>query len=500
MKINGFDKRRYDVGTKNYGQRNKGNSKTSYRITILTVALPMFIWSFSAGIVTISLPTISQYLDIGTGLVSWVVVAHLIVLTSFLLIFGRVGDYIGYKKVFLYGISLFTVGSYFCGISLDISQLIISRIVQGLGSAMMLSMTPALVSSNFKQQKRGWAFGYISLATTLALALGYGVGGFITENMGWHWVFFSTVPMGIFAVYMVQTVITQNEITKKRPKFDLTGSVLVLLAIMNLILPLELGKTIGWTSPLIISTFSISIILTIVFFVWESKQTCPLFDVSLLKNLQLTSSIIAAFMTSTVLTGTIFLVPFYLELVMDYSTNFAGLLILAPTIIIIFAGPVSGYVADKIGSRIPTLTAGIILTVALVLLTFLNQTSGIFFIFITLAVRSLSDGIFSPANTKQVMSHSPPGKMGSISSLLNTAKYLGLVMGVVLFETVFEATIKMGSSNIEGMTSTGAFQMSAPVGTLVTGFHNAFFMGVIMSILIVIFIFLSRENQEALPE
>jgi DHA2 family metal-tetracycline-proton antiporter-like MFS transporter len=109
-------------------------------------------------------------------------------------------------------------------------------------------------------------------------------------------------------------------------------------------------------------------------------------------------------------------------------------------------------------------------------------------------VRSLSEGIFSPANTKQVMSHSDTGKMGSVSSLLNTGKYLGLVMGVVLFETVFEATIKTSSSNIEGVTSTGAFQMSAPVNTLLAGFHSAFIMGVGMSIMILIFILLSSEK------
>ncbi|MEN6574196.1 MFS transporter [Methanobacterium aggregans] len=484
------------MGNVDYGKNNVKNSKTRERLTIFTLALPMFIWSFSAGIVTISLPTISQYLDIGTGMVSWVVVAHLIILTSFLLIFGRLGDYIGYKKVFLYGILLFTIGSYFCGISLDIFQLIASRIFQGVGSAMMLSMTPALVSSNFEHHRRGWAFGYISLATTLALALGYGVGSFITENMGWHWIFFSTVPMGIFAIYMVRTVIPHEEITKKRPKFDLAGSLLVFLAVMNLILPLELGKTIGWTSPLIMGTFSLSVIITVIFFVWESRQACPLFDVSLLKNLQLSFSITAAFLISTVLTGTIFLLPFYLELVMGYSTDFAGLLILAPTLLIIFAGPISGRVSDKFGSRIPTIIAGITLTVALILFTLLDQTIGIVFIFIALAVRSLSEGIFSPANTKQVMSHSKAEKMGSVSSLLNTGKYLGLVMGVVLFETVFEATIKTNSSNIEGMTSNGAFQMSAPVNTLLTGFHDAFLMGVVISILILIFILLSHENSE----
>jgi MFS family permease len=133
--------------------------KTNKTLIAFIMSFGVFIWSFSAGIVTIALPTISQYLDINTSLVSWVVVAHLLVLTSFLLIFGKIGDYIGYKKVFLGGLFLFTVGSYFSGISLSIEQLFISRILQGVGSAMLLSMTPAIISVNFPNMVRGRVFG-----------------------------------------------------------------------------------------------------------------------------------------------------------------------------------------------------------------------------------------------------------------------------------------------------------------------------------------------------
>ena len=141
--------------------------KTNKNLIAFIMAFGVFIWSFSAGIVTIALPTISQYLDISTSLVSWVVIAHLLVLTSFLLIFGKIGDYVGYKKVFLGGLFLFTVGSYFSGISLNIAQLILSRILQGIGSAMLLSMTPAIISiyiSPYSTWKDFWIYftGYHS--------------------------------------------------------------------------------------------------------------------------------------------------------------------------------------------------------------------------------------------------------------------------------------------------------------------------------------------------
>lgn len=165
--------------------------------------------------------------------------------------------------------------------------------------------------------------------------------------------------------------------------------------------------------------------------------------------------------------------------------------------LIIFVGPLSGRISDRIGSKLPSTVGAVCLAIALLVLTILDPREGkygILFVLIALLMRSLSDGMFSPANNKLVMSHSPPGMMGSVSSLLNAAKYLGLVMGVVIFETIFDSTISHVSVNIEGAISNGAFQFSVPVETLIMGFHNAFLMGAIISILIIITTLLSKEN------
>ena len=479
---------------------NTSRYGTNKNLIAFIMAFGVFIWSFSAGIVTIALPTISQYLDISTSLVSWVVIAHLLVLTSFLLIFGKIGDYVGYKKVFLGGLFLFTVGSYFSGISLDIVQLILSRILQGIGSAMLLSMTPAIISITFPHIVRGKIFGYISLATTVALSLGYGVGGYISEYLGWHWVFFITVPLGITALVMAYLFLPDNSIIEDYHGFDLVGSLLIFLAVIALIVSLEMGGRLGWTSPLILLGFLSSLTLILIFYIWESRYPHPLFNMCLLKYKYLNLSIAAGFMTSFVLTGTIFLLPFYLELIMDYTTDIAGLIILIPTLLIVFVGPLSGRISDRVGSKLPSAIGAIFLAIALLVLTVLDPTIGKFgivFVLIALLMRSLSDGMFSPANNKLVMSHSPPGMMGSVSSLLNTAKYLGLVMGVVIFETIFDSTVSHSAANVEGATSTGAFQFSVPVDLLLSGFQDAFLIGAIISILIIVASLLSKENPEA---
>lgn len=456
----------------------------------------MFMWSLSAGIVTIALPTISQYLDISTSLVSWVIVAHLLVLTSFLLIFGKIGDYVGYKKVYVGGVFLFTIGSYFSGVSLDIMQLIISRILQGIGSAMLLSMTPAIISVSFPNLERGKVFGYLSLFTTVALSLGYGMGGFITEYYDWNWIFFIMVPFGILTLLM-SLYLPEYPGTEDYRGFDILGSLLIFFSMAILIISLEMGGRLGWTSPYIILGLLTTVIMLYAFYKRELTYSNPLFNTCLLKVKHLNLSILSGFMTSFVLTGTIFLLPFYLELIMNYNTDIAGLIILIPTLLIVVIGPLSGRLSDRIGTKLPSMIGAICLAIALIVLTLLDPTIGefgIIFVLIALLMRSFSDGMFSPANNKLVMSHSPPGMLGSVSSLLNTAKYLGIVMGVVIFETIFDSTVSHSSSTVEGVTATGAFQFSVPPEILLSGFQEAFLIGVIISILIIITSFFAKEN------
>jgi EmrB/QacA subfamily drug resistance transporter len=474
--------------------------KANKGLITFIIAFGVFIWSFSAGIVTIALPSISQYLDVSTSLVSWVVVAHLLVLTSFLLIFGKIGEYVGYKKIFLGGLFLFTIGSYFSGISLNIEQLILSRILQGVGSAMLLSMTPAIIAVNFPNAVRGKIFGYISLATTVALSLGYGVGGIITEYLGWHWIFFITVPLGMFAIVLTYLFLPDVGKLEEYHGFDVVGSLLIFFSMFVLIISLEMGGRMGWTSPIILLGLGSCLLLLFIFYKWETRFQNPLFKMCLLKKRYLNLSIAAGFMTSFVLTGTIFLLPFYLELIMNYTTDVAGLIILVPTLLIVFVGPLSGRISDKTGSKLPSIIGAVCLAIALLVLTVLDPTIGkygILFVLIALLMRSLSDGMFSPANNKLVMSHSPPGMTGSVSSLLNTAKYLGLVMGVVIFETIFDSTVSHSAAGLEGAISTGAFQFSVPIETLLTGFQQAFLLGAVISILIIVASILSKENPDA---
>ena len=474
--------------------------KLNKNLITLVLALGMFLWSFSAGIVNISLPSISQYLDVSTNLVSLIVILHLVVLISFLLIFGRIGDIIGHKKIFLSGIFIFTVCSYFCFISLDIIQLIFFRMLLGLGSAMILSIVPAIISTTFPHNERGKIFGFISLTTTLGLSSGYGIGGLIVENIGWNWIFLAVFPIGIITFLLANKSLPSYHQNDSNTSFDIIGSLLIFLAVLTFILPFNVESNFDVGIPIIIATFFISILLIILFFIWESRHENPLFDISILKNIHITFALVAAFLVTLILTGTIYLLPFYFELIMGYPSDFAGFIILIPSLIVIFIGPLSGYISDNMGTRIPILLACLSLMGAVFLLYLFNETIGLLFIFIALGVRALSEGMFTPANNKLVMSHSPKNKVGSISSLLNSSRYLGMVMGVVVFNTIFYYTISNQIMELTGIPTKGAFQLSAPTEILLSGFQSAFIIGIILSVIVLVSSFYAKEKDAEVEE
>lgn len=475
---------------------NHIQDKRTGRLIVLTVALGVFMWSFSAGIVTIALPTISQFLDLGIQIVSWIVIIHMLVLTSLLLIFGRIGDFAGYKNLFIGGTILFAASSYLCAISLNFYHLLFFRALMGVGSAMLLSMVPAIISTFIPRRYRGRAFGYISLATASGISLGYGVGGYVTEFLGWRWIFFASIPLALLTILMANRFLSSFKVSNIRSHFDLKGALIIFIFLVVFILSVDMGDKIGWFSPIIITGFIASLLLALAFLFCELKSENPLFDFSILKNFYLGASITGTFMANLVLTGTIFLLPFYLELVMGYETDFAGLIIFLPTLFVIIIGPLSGYVSDLVGSKTPIILASIALAVALVLLAFFDPTLGLVFIFLVLAIRTLSQGMFGPANNKMIMSHAPENKVSMVSSLLNTASYMGLVIGVVLFQTIFDSYITGHNLGVERLAVGSAIQISAPVSVLLDGFQAAFMLGVVISICMIVLSLLSKENKE----
>jgi EmrB/QacA subfamily drug resistance transporter len=465
------------------------SKEANKRLIVFIISLAAFMGSLDITIVNISLPTISRYFDVSTGVVSWVVMVYLLVLSSFLLAFGKLADIKGYKKVFITGFVLFITGSFLCGIAPSIEMLIAFRILQAIGAAMFTAIGPAMVSIFLPPDIRGRALGYVTTLAALGIAVGPVVGGYLTAYLSWRWIFFVNVPVGICATVIALSILPEHRGARRDLPFDVLGAVLIFVALIALIFGLNMGQEKSWTSPLILASFFAFLVSGIAFTIRERKLEDPLLDLGFFKNLNFDFANGAAFLVMMVFSGAIFLLPFYLELVKDIPVNVAGLILMIPPLAMMITGPIAGKISDRRGPRVICILTTLLASVAFFMASSFSEASSLSFIFITLALAGIAIGMFIPPNSSLILGLSPSDKQGVASSLMMTMRDVGSVVGIAAFETVFSLTIHASVA-----ASDGAVHQQLSTSLLTSGFHDAFMIGVLFCILALVFSILAKDS------
>lgn len=442
-------------------------------LIVLTISLAAFMGALDISIVNISMPTIARHFQVSTGEVSWVILVYLLILSSFLPAFGRLGDIKGFRKIFICGFSVFAVGSFICGVSSNFPELIAARIIQATGAAMLSAIAPSMISIYLPQKIRGQILGYVTTSASLGIAVGPVAGGFITQYLSWRWIFFINVPVGIVGIFLAIAFLPRVEPDSPDKEFDLPGAALLFLSLLSLLYALNMGHETGWTSRQILGAFSAAVICGGLFLLRETRTPDPLIDLKLFRNSSFTLANLSGGMMMAVFTGAIFILPFYLELVINLSIARVGMILLIPSIMMVFSGPVAGHAADRIGSRKICLLATGIMVIAFFLLSFLGEVDAFWFLMLSLALMGVAIGIFIPPVSRLILDNSPPGMEGVSSSVMMTIRSGGAVLGVVIFETVFAGTVgNAASENIHSSINTGL---------LISGFNHAFLAGAVLA-------------------
>jgi EmrB/QacA subfamily drug resistance transporter len=458
---------------------------------VISVAFCSFMSRLNNYIVNISLPTISEYFHVGTGDVSRVVVVYLLIITSTLLLFGRLADKVGLKRIFISGYILFVAGSMLCGVSTGIHMLVAFRVVQGIGSAMLLASGYAIISKYLPQNITGWAFGITSTSSALGVATGAPLGGIITSALSWHWIFFINVPVGIIAIVVASRMIPRETREDRGPKrsFDIPGAVLSFSGLLVLLYALNVGRKLGWTSPQVGITFLTAAVLLALFIRREKTCKDPLLDLAFFTNMRFTLTIVATFMAYIMITGNAFLLPFYLEFVKGLNTKQTGLVLLTYSLIYVFLSSPAGRLADRVAPRALCSIAMLSVTFCALTFAFTLNMGGLVPVFVFLVWLGLSYVFFFSPNNKQVMMFALEGKQGSASGVFNTVMNLGMVIGVALFEVVFSQSLPAKAA---------AESMSAiPVDFLLGGFRNAYLLGGLVCALALFCSLMVRQQKEA---
>ncbi len=438
----------------------KGLTEIDYRMkwyVMAAVAMGIFLATIDSSIVNLALPTLVRELHTDFPTVQWVILGYLLGLTALMLSVGRLADIRGKKPLYVTGFVIFTIGSVLCGLSPTIYALILFRIVQSIGAAMILALGSAIVTESFPPEERGRALGLSGTAVSLGIVIGPTLGGLLIDAFSWRWIFFVNLPVGIIGTLMAIRFIPAIK-PRGGQRFDIWGSLTLVAGLLCLLLALTWGQNIGFSENRILGLFSGSLIFFLAFLYIESHIEDPIIDLSLFLDEKFSVGLITGFIIFFVIAGIILLMPFYLENVLGYDTRQVGLMLAVVPIAMGIVAPISGSISDRVGTRPITVVGLFILLVGYVGLSTLRlDTTAWQYILLFLPI-GLGMGIFQSPNNSAIMGSAPQERLGVVSGMLAITRTMGQTMGIALLGALWASRV---SSYEGGMLDAGATEASA---------------------------------------
>src|SRR5579885_3033327 len=436
------------------------------------LAIGIFMATLDSSIVNISLPTIARYFGVPlNGAIEWVIIAYLLVIAGVLLTTGRLADMIGRKPIWVAGLIIFTGGSAICGASVALWMLIAARALQGLGGALIMAVSPAMLTGAFPASERGRALGLNAVIVALGVSVGPTLGGIITENFTWRWIFYVNVPIGIIGIVLSLRVL-KEQLHRNPGRFDPWGALLLAVGLVALTMGLSFGQEWGWNSWALISTLVISALAFILLVIAEQRVGDPIIDFSLLHNRVFVSANVSLIMSFLALFAVSFMLPFYLEELRAFSVIEAGLLLSPLPLTIAIIAPFSGALADRIGTRWLAASGLSIACIGLLLISQLNAQSSVGDIIWRLVVTGLGQALFQSPNNSALLGSAPRNRQGVASGFLATGRVMGQSVSVALAGAIFTS---LGGALAGALLASGLRPPNrAPILALQQTFTGAF--------------------------
>jgi len=446
--------------------------------TFAVVAVGVFMATLDASIVNISLPTIARFFGAAlSGTIEWVIIAYLVVIAAVLLSIGRLADMIGRKPIWASGLAVFTLGSAACGAAPSLGFLIAARAVQGVGGAMLFAVSPAIVTGAFPAAERGRALGLNAVVVALGTSAGPTLGGIITDHFTWRWIFYLNVPLGILGLLATLRVLHEGT-PRGQGRFDPLGALLLAVGLAALTLGLSFGQEWGWRSWHLILYLILGVVALSALIAVERRVKDPIVDLALLRNRVFASANVSLVLNFLALFAVSFMLPFYFEQLRGFSTQESGLLLTPLPLTIAVVAPISGSLADRVGSR--WLTAGGLglACVGLALISALGPGSSIFDIVWRLVVTGFGQALFQSPNNSALMGSAPREAQGVAAGFLATGRVVGQSTSVALAGAVFASFGGAAAGRALAGHAHGGYlpaaQVAAPRHAFVTGYHAAF--------------------------
>jgi EmrB/QacA subfamily drug resistance transporter len=411
-----------------------GRTRTIWAFVITSMAL--FMGALDNLVVTTALPVIRVQLHASLSSLEWTVNAYTLSFAVLLLTGATLGERFGRRRMLIVGLAIFTLGSAAAALSPDTTTLILARMVQGMGAAIVTPLTLTILSAAVPPARRGLALGAWGAVGGMAIALGPVVGGAIVQGISWKWIFWLNVPIGLLLIPLARFRLAETHGPARR--FDGRGLVLASAGLFGVVLGLVRGNDVGWTSSQVVLSIALGALLLAAFVAWELRAPAPMLPMQLFRSRGFSAANAASFFMFFGLFGSVFLLAQFLQTAQHYTPLQAGLRILPWTAMPILVAPIAGLVSDRIGGRV-VVTTGLVLQA--VGLTWIALVTSVSVSYLTLIPGFILSGIgmalfFAPvANT--VLSSVRPDQEGIASGATNAIRELGGVFGIAVLAAVF---------------------------------------------------------------
>ena len=411
--------------------------------TLGAVAFGLFMIMLDNTVVFVALASIQSDLHISQSELEWVVSGYALTFAVLMLTGGKLADMLGRRRIFIVGLAIFTASSLACGLATGAGFLIGARVVQGVGAALMNPATLSIIVATFPPRQRGTAIGIWVGVSAMALAIGPLIGGILTEQINWSWIFFINVPVGIAGIIVSRLFITESRDESEEQRLDLPGLLSSAIGLFGLTYALIEGNNYGWGSARILASLAVAAVALVTFVVLEHRQRVPMLDLSLFKNSTFAGANVTMLLVALAMFGVFFFNSLYLGQVLGYSPIQTGAAFLPLTVLIVFVAPLAGRFSDKIGSRWLMGSGLVLLSGSLLSFSTLGVDSSFWDIVPGLVLGGFGMSLAMTPTTAAAMGSVPVDKAGVGSAVLNSMRQVGGSLGIALMGAIVAASVSV---------------------------------------------------------
>jgi EmrB/QacA subfamily drug resistance transporter len=430
------------------------------RLTLIlfNVCVGQFIVGLDQRALLVALPTLTVTFNTSLTTIQWVLLIYDLLLIGTVITVGRLGDLFGRRRFYASGFLIFVLSSALCGIAQTAAQIILFRGLQAIGGAMISANGRAIASVAFPASQRGKAMGFASMAFHVGFLTGPTLGGFLIDTIGWRWIFFINLPIGIWGAYLASRLLEESKEEVKGVSVDFPGAILLMLTCSLFIFAMNEMPHVGWRDPLVSGTLTLSAVALALFVFVELRSAMPILSFSLFRSRLFTASMFSLFFITSTQSAISFLMPFYLQDVLRFSPTQMGWIIIANSAVIVLVAPIAGWLSDRMGSRLLCTIGSAIIVIGQFFIASLPIDATIWRIIAPLLLIGLGWAIFNSPNQSAILGSVPRDEVGTASGMNTTTARTGGAMGVALSATLFTYGLSaagMSRAQIEAPQSWG---------------------------------------------